>query len=144
MLNKQVIVCMLIFSYLGAVLHSMVPHHHHDTLEEAEKHHHVHHASNHGHSHSHDHDAKSDNGGSNGSRFFLSHSINADVLLTDTSIENTANGTKSKISVAHCKTPLRLGLPHAISVFRPPSNETTHHTTHYPFRALRAPPLSIA
>lgn len=157
MLKKLIFVYVFIFSYAGAVLHSIVPHHHHDTYQEANEHNHHNNKS----SHSHHHDKQSSNShhddkkdthedekdrheqGQSSALYFLTHGANSDVLtsnVVEQKIIKSNNG--GKLTALYSLLPVVSIVP-SQKVFHPPSAELIPDSTHYLFRALRAPPLSI-
>jgi Ni/Co efflux regulator RcnB len=142
MLKRLLIAYVFIFSYAGAVLHSIVPHHHHDSHQEAKEHRHHDHHTNHLHSDEHQ-DSEDHKHNDSHSLYFLTHAANTDILVTHVSIDTSGKLKKGeKLVVIHAA----LHVFNIISlhqVFHPPSGNLATHSTAYLFRALRAPPISF-
>jgi hypothetical protein len=140
MLKKLLIVYVFIFSYAGAVMHSIVPHHHHDTHKEAkEHHHHDHHAS-----HSHD-DGKNDKDNEHkSSLYFLTHAVNADIFVDHAPIDGSIKNNKTEKIITVYTAFHSFTLTSAQQVFHPLWDDLNTHSTAYLFRALRAPPTSLS
>ncbi len=142
MLKKLLFVYVFLFAYSGAILHSIVPHHHHDSHKEAKEHHH------HGDqsSHSHDESTKDNNEHEHtGSLYFLTHAVNADIVVSHSSsfVESVKSKSIEKSITSYLELP-QFGFESSFQVFHPPSDDSIAETSLYLFRALRAPPSFIA
>lgn len=138
MLKNLFIVYVFVFSYAGAILHSIVPHHHHNSHQEAKEY--DHHTS---HSHG-DKQQDSKDHKHTGLPYLLTHSANTDVLVSQASVDGTAKSKKAeKLMVAIAELPMFNHAP-AKQVFHPPSDDLSANSAAYLFRALRAPPLFVA
>jgi hypothetical protein len=140
MLKKLLFVYVFLFAYSGAILHSIVPHHHHDSHKEATEHHH--HGS--GDSHSQHHDKKDTNGHEDPSSvYFLTHAANADVTLAHSSEQGFVKIKKTEKQVAVYNLLAIFRIVHSQQIFHPPSDDAITDNSPYLFRALRAPPIFI-
>ena len=142
MLKKLLFVCVLLFAYSGTILHSIVPHHHHDSHKEAKEHHH------HGDQSSHSHEDNSQDNNDHeqtGSLYFLTHSVNSDIVVSHSSFfaESVKGKSTEKPIIAYLELP-QIGFAFSFQVFHPPSDDSVTETSLYLFRALRAPPSFIA
>jgi hypothetical protein len=142
MLKKLLFVYGFLFAYSGAILHSIVPHHHHDSHKEAKEHHH------HGTqaSHSHD-DNKQDNNDyeHTGSLYFLTHSVNSDIVVSHSaSFAESVKGKSTDNPISAYPELPKFGFALSFQVFHPPSDDSIAEFRLYHFRALRAPPSIIA
>ncbi len=135
MRKRLLFVYFLLFSYAGAVAHSIVPHHHHLTQREAKKHHH-HDSAN----HSHEDSSKKD--GDEGQLYFLIHASNADVVVNHVAIDNLGKDKKTQFAVLL----QRSIIPFAIAdhnIFHPPMDDRIPLLSVFYSRSLRAPPSFI-
>lgn len=141
MLKKLLFVYVFLFAYSGAILHSIVPHHHHDSHKEAKEHHH--HGDQSNHSHDNNPQDKSDHEHT-GSVYFLTHAVNADSVVGHSSsfTESVKGKSAQKPITAYVELP-QFGFVFSFQVFHPPSDDSVSETTLYLYRALRAPPISI-
>ena len=135
MRKKLLIAYVFLFSYAGAVAHSIVPHHHHQSQGEAKEHHH------HGHSNVPPDDSSKNDKGDDGQLYFLSHTSNADVVVNHVSIDNLVIGNVQFAGL----------LPESIitftiadhNIFHPPMDDRIPLITVFYSRSLRAPPSFI-
>ncbi len=135
MRKKLLIAYVFLFSYAGAVAHSVVPHHHHQSQGEAKKHHHQDHTNP-----SHDDSSKEDQG-DEGHLYFISHTSNADVVVNHVSIDNLVKGNVQFATL----------LPESIvsfsiadhNIFHPPMGDRIPPLPVFCSRSLRAPPSFI-
>lgn len=141
MLKKILFVYVFLFAYSGAILHSIVPHHHHDSPKEATEHHH--HNSADSHSHQHDKQDTNEHEDSN-SVYFLTHAANGDITITHSSEQGIYKTKKTEKTVAIYSLLAIFRIVPSQQIFHPPSDDVITDTSRYLFRALRAPPLSIA
>lgn len=141
MLKKLLFVYVFLFAYSGSILHSIVPHHHHDSHKEATEHHH--HGSE--ESHAHHHDKKTDNDHEDsGLVYFITHAANSDITIAHSSEQGLAKIKKTEKQVVVYSLLSIFKIIPSQQIFHPPSDDVIPDNTHYLFRALRAPPLSIA
>ena len=141
MLKKLLFFYVFIFSYSGAILHSIVPHHHHNSHKEAKEHHQ--HDNEASHTHGDEHQESNDPEHSD-SLYLLTHSSNADITVSHTSAEVSVKGMKGENLIAVCvefSIFIHVLLP---KVFHPPSDDPVTGNSLYLFSALRGPPFSIA
>lgn len=141
MLKKLLFVYAFLFSYSGAILHSIVPHHHHNSHKEATEHHHHDNEASHTHGDEHQESNDPEHGDS---LYLLKHSSNADISASHASTEVAAKGKKAEYQI-----PIRVDfsvfrLVPLPKIFHPPSDDLLTRNPHYLFSALRAPPCSIA
>lgn len=141
MLKKLLLVYVFLFAYSGAILHSIVPHHHHDSHKEATEHHH--HDSAENHSHQHDKQDTNEHEDSN-SVYFLTHAANADVTFSHSSEQGFARVKKTETQVAAYSLIAIFRIVPSQQIFHPPSDDSIADNSLYLFFALRAPPLSAA
>jgi hypothetical protein len=141
MLKKLLFIYVFLFAYAGAILHSIVPHHHHASHKEAQDHHH--HDTESSHSHQDDKQGAEDHGQS-GSLYFLTHASNSDILFGHAAEQGVVKSKKAEKLVAVYNLFPVLSIGPAQQIFHPPTDDLVPTISHYLFRALRAPPLSIA
>lgn len=137
MLKRFLIVYVFLFSYAGAIAHSIVPHHHHVSHKEAKEHHHHNHAS---HSHG-EHDGSKKEQSQEGA-YFLTHASNTDVVVNHFSFDNPVKGKKLQFSV-QLSEPLLSAALSDHNIFHPPHNDRLSPTTVFYSRSLRAPPFLV-
>jgi len=137
MLKKLLFVYAFLFSYSGVILHSIVPHHHHDSHKEARSHHNHDNQSSHSH-----HDDKRDTNEHehSGSVYFLTHGANSDITISHSSEQGIAK-IKKQVTVYNLLV-IASRVP-SQQIFHPPSDDLLTHSSLYLFSALRAPPFSI-
>ena len=141
MQKRLIILYVFLFSYSGAILHSIVPHHHHNSNKEAKGHHHHDHQTSHSHGNE---DKDSNNHEHNDSLYFLTHSSNADISVSQTSGEGAVKIKKAeKLVTLYTVLPVFSIVP-SQQIFHPPSDGLIPDNSHYLFSALRAPPSFIA
>ncbi len=142
MLKKLFFVSVFLFAYSGAILHSIVPHHHHNSHKEAKEHH------QHGDqsSHSHNDNTKDSNDQEHtGSLYFLTHAFNADIVVSHFStIEGSVKGKSTEKPITVFIKVSRFSFESSPQIFHPPTDDSSAETSYYLFRALRAPPSFIA
>jgi hypothetical protein len=137
MLKRFLIVYVFLFSYAGAIAHSIVPHHHHVSHKEAKEHHHHNHAS---HSHG-EHDGSKKEQSQEGA-YFLTHASNTDVVVNHFSFDNPIKGKKLQFSVQVSEPLLSLALSDH-NIFHPPPNDRLLSIAVFYSRSLRAPPFFV-
>ena len=93
MLKKILFVYVFLFAYSGAILHSIIPHHHHDSHKEATEHHHP--GSEKSHSHHHDKEDSNEHEQSN-SVYFLTHAANSDITVAHSSEQGISKIKKTE------------------------------------------------
>jgi hypothetical protein len=139
MIIRKALYALTLIAYSLSLAHSVIPHHHHKTSDEASLHHegHDHHNSDHDH-HDHEkneHEDKSDSG----HFFFFSHDINADVLIKHGSINNSV-----KIKTVFASVPVKEQIPATSKscyiVFHPPPDDQISQSVSIPSNKLRGPP----
>ena len=139
MLKKVLFVYVFLFSYSGAMLHSIMPHHHHNSYREAKAHHHYNHQTSHSHSDEH----KDNNNRDSDSPHLLTHVSNTDVLVDHASGEGAANGKKAeKLIAVYTALPV-FSFVRSQQIFHPPSDDLITQSSLYLLSALRAPPFPI-
>ena len=140
MRKKLLIAYVFLFSYAGAVAHSIVPHHHHDSHKEAKSHHHHDNQSSHSH-----HDDKRDTNEHehSGSIYFLTHAANSDITINHSSEHGIAKIKKTEKQVTVYSLLVISSIVPSQQIFHPPSDDLFTHSSLYLFSALRAPPFSI-
>lgn len=141
MLKKLLFVYAFLFSYSGAILHSIVPHHHHNSHKEATEHHqHDNEASDtHGDEHQESNDPEHSD-----LLYLLTHSSNADIAVSHAATEVSVKGMKDENQIAVCVEFSVFIQVHLRKVFHPPSDDPVAGNSLYLFSALRAPPFFIA
>lgn len=135
MRKKLLIAYVFLFSYAGAVAHSVVPHHHHQSQGEAKKHHH------HDHTNASQGDSSKKDQGDGGQLYFLSHASNADVVVNHVSIDNLAKGNIQFATLLP-----EFIIPFAIAdhnIFHPPMGDRIPLLSVFFSCSLRAPPSFI-
>ena len=136
MRKRLLIVYVFLFSYAGAVAHSIVPHHHHLSQGEAKKHHHHDHTNT-----PHDDSSKNDKGDDR-QLYFLSHTSNADVVVNHVSVNNLIKSKKIQFT-GFLSEPT---IPFVIvnhNIFHPPMDDRIWLITVFYSHSLRAPPSFI-
>ena len=124
-----------IISYSGALLHSFIPHHHHVTVKEATNHHHHDHAKTHSHEDDKDKEDKQDS-----EPYFLTHAVNADVLVNHPNSEKVVKVAKVIFAPSLSEIANSYYLFENV-VFHPPQNDLLRsRLVHFPF-SLRGPPF---
>ena len=134
---RNLIIYLFLFSYAGALAHSLIPHHHDDSVEKLQEH--IQSDSDASH---HDNSSES-NQEPKESPHFLTHLSNVDVLNQN----NTSNAfvkkeVKKIIAVKVCTKISASSFDRP--VFRPPANQRVKNNFQFRFRALRAPPALSA
>lgn len=126
--------CFMI-SYSGVLLHSFIPHHHHVTVKEATNHHHHDHAKTHSHEDDKDKEDKQDS-----EPYFLTHAVNADVLVNHPNSEKVVKVAKVIFAPSLSEIANSYYLFENV-VFHPPQNDLLRsRLVHFPF-SLRGPPF---
>ena len=134
MRKRLLIVYVFLFSYAGAVAHSIVPHHHHPTQKEAKKHHdHT--------NHSREDSSKNDHE-DEGQLYFLNHASNADGVVNHAAINNLGKGKKIQFAIPILVSIILFATADH-NVFHPPMDDRTPLLTVFYSRSLRAPPSLI-
>ena len=141
MLKKLLFVYVFLFAYSGAILHSIVPHHHHDSHKEARQHHH--HSSDESRSHHHDKQDTNEQEQS-GLVYFLTHAANSEITIAHSSEQGFAKIKKIEKQVAVYSLLAIFRIVPSKPIYHPPTDDVISDNSLYLFRALRAPPLSIA
>ena len=139
MLKKLLIVYAFLFSYSGAMAHSIVPHHHHNSEKEAKQQHRHHDQTN--HSHGEDDSSKKGENNQDGT-YFLTHASNTDVVVSHFSFDNPVKGKKIQFSVPFFEPLVSFRLSDH-NIFHPPSNEWHSSIVVFNSRSLRAPPFFV-
>ena len=125
---------MLIFSYAGAIAHSILPHHHHVSHKEAKEHHHHDNTS-----HSHGDSSKKDKGNEQ-EPYFLTHASNADVVTNHVSSDGSVKAKKIQFEVLQ-SVPMVYFVLGDHNIFHPPSDDLFSPILVFHSRSLRAPPV---
>jgi len=134
MQKRMLVFFCFILSYSGALLHSFVPHHHHATVQEATNHHHH----DHGKSHAHD-DGKSKDDKHDTESYFLTHAVNADVLVNHANSEKTVKAAKAVLASSLTEI-FNSFYSVENAVFHPPQNDRLRSQLIYLSSSLRGPP----
>jgi hypothetical protein len=129
-------------AYTLSLAHSVIPHHHHKTEDEASAHKHSdHHHDKHEHHHSDHEDSNTENENSEdtGHFFFFSHDANIDVLVKHSSIDKPVNLKKTQPSITVKQQVISFEISKHL-VFHPPQGETNFISAVQSTLALRGPP----
>lgn len=123
---RDLIIYLFLVCYAGALTHSVVPHHHHESSEELEK-------------HTHDSEDQNPLHQHEGTAHYLSHTTNVDILLSQVSTLKPFK-LKAIVAVTCCVAQLFENTRYSPPVFHPPANQRIAHDSYYSSPALRAPP----
>jgi hypothetical protein len=139
MMTKLIIYVFTLTAYMLSLAHSVIPHHHHKTVQEAEAHDHA--DSHHGHNsdkHHHGHDSQDTPEPSHHFLFF-SHDVNADVLIKHGSVDNPVKNKKPQCDVT-LKDAITLRVRTAYLAFHPPQDDPAPDLSILSSNSLRGPP----
>lgn len=133
---RNLIIYLFLFSYAGALAHSLIPHHHDDSAEKLQEH--IHSDSK----ASHHNNSSESNQEPEESPHFLTHLSNVDVLNQN----NTSNSfVKKEVKKAVITEPfveVNAG-SFELPIFHPPDQQIVT-SIQFQFRPLRAPPVLFA
>jgi hypothetical protein len=146
MKTRNILYAITLVAYSLWLAHSVVPHHHHKTAEEADAHHHGH---SHGHTHDDDHESKrhshhedsnsSEQNSQTGHFFLFSHDSNAEVLVNHSSASETLKAKKAQKTIFVNERKSQFSFS-AYLVFHPPPDREAYTQPLFSSTSLRAPP----
>ena len=143
MKTRVILYILTLLAYTLSLAHSVIPHHHHKSTEEARSHEHTKsHRHDHGKNHHH-HDSEEKpehESDKTGHFFFFSHDINTDVLIKHTSVGKSVKTNKVQVALPEEKqiAPFEF---FAHLVFHPPQSDKIFVFEIHSSRSLRAPPF---
>lgn len=150
MKTRNILYVLTLIAYTLSLAHSVIPHHHHTTAEEATAHEHSHdhheHPKDHGHGHSHQqHDQPESEGDSSGTGhfFFFNHGANGDVLVRHISLDNPVKSKKVQIEIPVDERVVPFIVGEHL-VFHPPQRTGKIHSATLSASSLRGPPSCLA
>jgi hypothetical protein len=141
---RNILYVLTLFAYTLSLAHSVIPHHHHKTADDATAHDKTSHEHNSDHDHHHGHEKSQteDDSHDTGHFFFFSHDITADVLIKHRSIDNPVKTKKVVASVPVKELTQFISISRYI-VFHPPPDDQTSQSVSLPSNKLRGPPTLI-
>ena len=150
---RAIIFSITLLAYALSLAHSVIPHHHHKSAEEARSHEHAtSHSHSHKHAHSHDHASNADHhqdekrdkhSHESGHLFFLTHDSNLDVLVRNSLVEKSIKEKKVQKVISTSDQVISQSTPEHL-VFHPPKSDGKLSLYRPSSNSLRAPPSLLA
>jgi hypothetical protein len=140
MKTRNTLYTIMLIAYSLSMAHSVIPHHHHQSAEEA-NHSHDHSGKDYHHGHKHHHDDHDDSSKEDGHLFFLTHDFNSDFLSHAFHSDNVIKHKKQKAADTEMKHVSSPSFAEHL-IFHPPQDEVSLSSFIFTAVSLRAPPIA--